>query len=403
MNILHFFTKRESLPLATLLTLMFTIIMDVMGVGMVLPLLPSLVVSTNSPFHGEHSLLLYGVILSLWSCGCFFGSPFLGTFSDKVGRKKILTISLTGNTLVYAITALAIFQKWFWLFMIMRFCSGFFSGSFEIAQAAVADKSSKEEKARNMSLIIFAFAIGSIFGPLLSTITLSLGLIIPFFIASILSCINVFFLIIFFHETHVRKEHHHNWLTLLTSFTFVFRDSRVRNLGIVFLLFQFAWGFYFQEIPLIMQQIYHFVPVQISKFFMLIGVGFAIVPLCLQKFMSRYFSLPKIAFLGLILSALCISFAIILQAFVEVQWVVVLGFAIFESLAFGSLLALLSNQVSNEEQGKIMGCSGSLYAISFIVIGLSVGILSNVSVWLPLILSVIFFFTSGLTLRFMSK
>ncbi|MBF8263624.1 MAG: hypothetical protein HW387_1289 [Parachlamydiales bacterium] len=133
--------KMNVLPYSTLTTLMFTIIMDVMGVGLVLPLLPNLVVSSTSPFYnGIDSLFSYGLVLAVWSLGGFFGSPFLGSFSDKIGRKKILIISLSCNALIYAFTAFAVLQKWFLLFILMRFSSGFFSGSFEIAQAAVADK-----------------------------------------------------------------------------------------------------------------------------------------------------------------------------------------------------------------------------------------------------------------------
>jgi len=383
---------------------MLTIIMDVMGLSLVLPLLPNLIVSSTSPFyHGAYSFFIYGIILAVWSLGGLFGSPFLGSFSDKIGRKKILIISLSSNAIIYALTAMTVWKTWFLFFILMRFSSGFFSGSFEIAQAAVADKSSKEDKAKNMSYMILAFALGSIVGPFLSSVSVSFGIIVPFLLASALSCLNVILLFYFFHETHVRKEHRIALLPLLSSFTFFFRDLRIRNLGIVFLLFQFAWGFYFQSISLVLQEVYHFIPKQISSFFIVLGIGFALVPLFLQKLMMRYCSLQKIVFLGVLVSGISIGLSFFLQIFVEIQLLIVFIFAVFESLAFSSLLAMLSNKVNSEEQGKMMGGCGVMYALSFIFIGLSVGALSNVSVWLPVFISVIFFFLSGIILRLVEE
>ncbi|MBF8262629.1 MAG: hypothetical protein HW387_294 [Parachlamydiales bacterium] len=388
------------LPYSTLITLMFTIIMDVMGVGLVLPLLPNLVVSSTSPFYnGINSLFSYGLVLAVWSLGGFFGSPFLGSFSDKIGRKKILIISLSCNALIYAFTAFAVLQKWFLLFILMRFGSGFFSGSFEIAQAAVADKSSKEEKAKNMSYMILAFALGSIVGPFLSGLTVSFGLIMPFLFTAALSCLNVFCLSVFFRETHERKAHKILWLSLLTSFTFLLRDDRTKKLGVVFLVFQFAFGFYFQSISLVLQEVYHLVPAQISSFFIVLGIGFALVPLFFQKFMMRFFSLKTICFIGFIVSGTFIVFSFLMRSLEEMQWIAVFVFSVFEALAFSSLLAMLSNKVTSEEQGKMMGGCGSLYAISFIVIGLSVGVFSNLSIWFSVLLSAAFFFLSGILIQ----
>lgn len=391
------------LPHSTLIILMFTIIMDVMGVGLVLPLLPNLIISVNSPFHLNDSLLYYGIILALWSLGGFFGSPFLGSFSDKIGRKKILILALFCNALIYTLSALSIVLKWIGLFMIMRFCSGFFSGSFELAQASVADKSSQEEKAKNMSYMILAFALGSIVGPFLSSMTINLGLIMPFILAAILSFLNSICLFIFFRETHERKEIKINWISLLVSFTFMFKDIRIKKIAMIFFIFQFAWGYYFQSISLVLQEVYHFVAKDISIFFIVLGVGFAIVPLFLQKLMMRFFLIEKIAVIGLTISGISIGLGILFNRFVEIQWLVVLLFAIFESLAFSSLLSILSNKVSKEEQGKLMGGCGALFAISFILIGFSLGYLSAMSIWIGMILSSFFFFLSAALLAWQKK
>jgi MFS family permease len=395
--------NEKAIPASVLFTLMITIIIDVMGLGLIFPILPNLMVAPDSPFYGKHAIFFYGLVLSVWSLGGFFGSPFLGSFSDKAGRKKILIASLSGNVFVYAFTAISIFQKWFWLFIFMRFCSGFFSGSFEIAQAAVADKSSKQEKARNLSFMVLAFASGSILGPLLSGLTISFGLISPFLFATGLSCLNVIFLSNFFKETHETKEHTISWRSLFTSFTFLFRDPRVKSLGLVFLVFQFAWGFYFQSIALVLQQVYRFSPREISVFFIVMGAGFAAVPLFIQKFSMRFFSLKKISFLSLITSGIFVILSFFLQFSLSMAWIAGIGFSIFEGLAFSCLVAMLSNKVDREEQGKVMGGCGALYALSFVFIGLSIGIFSELSIWFPIIISSLFFFSSGILLQVIEK
>jgi hypothetical protein len=130
-----------------------------------------------------------------------------------------------------------------------------------------------------------------------------------------------------------------------------------------------------------------------------VGLGFTLVPLFIQRLMMRYFSLKNISLLGFIVSAVFIWLSFLLNNFIEVQWVVVFVFAIFESLAFSSLLAMLSNKVNSEEQGKMMGGCGSLYAISFICIGLSIGFFSAISVWFSTIISAVFFFLCAILLQ----
>lgn len=167
--------RRKKSPLMVIFT---TVFMDLVGFGMIIPLLP---------IFGEKlgaSGWTLGALGASYSIAQFFMSPVWGQVSDRFGRRPILLMSLTGSTLAYLGFAYATgAHSLIWLF-ITRFFAGFFAANISTAQAYIADVTPPEKRAAGMGLIGAAFGIGFILGPVLGGVSLKyLGELAPGLIA----------------------------------------------------------------------------------------------------------------------------------------------------------------------------------------------------------------------------
>ncbi len=393
---------------------MGVIVVDVMGFGLVLPLLPNIFIGGSyTLLPGSYTPLLkdiiYALAFTIYPLGCFFGSPILGKLSDRYGRKSILITCLILNGISYIICGLAIFWHSAAIFIFGRLISGFFSGSYDIAQAATVDISTHENKVRNMSWISFAVAIGIIIGPILATVTSNQKLIsgasviTPFWIAGGLSILNALFIIISFHETNKMKDKVKiNLLKLFSSFTFIFKDRRVILFGAITFLYSFSWGLYIVSMPLILKNYFGYGITASGILFSLMGVGVAFSILFIQKILLKKFTLKRLygyATIGMCITALFSGIIPIIT--IEL----IGGFFIgtFHILAYASLLGMCSNSVSGKEQGLIMGGLASVGNLAFLVSGTLLPLLVSVNIFLPLIMVGIVFLSGSILMLAKAK
>ena len=166
-----------------------TMLLDVLGFGLVIPIMPKLVAALS---HGGVSAGArdYGWLLSLFGLMQFFFSPILGTLSDRFGRRPILLLSLLFSGLDYIILAVA--PSLIWLY-IGRILSGITSASFTTASAYIADVSPPEKRSQNFGLIGAAFGIGFILGPAMGGLLGGWGARVPFWAAAGLSFANLLY------------------------------------------------------------------------------------------------------------------------------------------------------------------------------------------------------------------
>jgi len=386
--------------------LMLTIMIDVMGFGLIFPLMPTLFLSTHGLIAGGISTFgrywYYAIAVATWPLGNFFGTAYLGELSDKYGRRKILIGCLAMVAASYLIAAVSIPMHSLWLFMFSRLLAGFFGGSYDIAQAAIVDISPPDLKARNMSMITFAAAIGIILGPLISSFTGSSQMIswfsitTPFWIAGILSLINMLWILLVFVETfQPNLEKHISWARVFTACKFIFVDKRVSKLGLVFFFFILGWGFYVQQIPLVLDKVFHFDAHLIGLFFFVLGIGFALSMIFVQPKLLKLYSMQTIYKLGVLAVAIILLLASVILT-VKLEWISVFLVGVFFIIAYGCILALISGAVTANEQGQAMGGLGAVGAIGFLVTGISLAVLTKISVNLPIYCAVGVYFISGI-------
>jgi DHA1 family tetracycline resistance protein-like MFS transporter len=163
-----------------------TIFIDMLGLGIVFPILPQLIASF---LNGDVSAAAqyYGYFIALFAAMQFLFAPVLGALSDQVGRRPILLLSLLGAALDYALLAFA--PTLAWLF-VGRMIAGITAASFTVANAYIADVSPPEKRAQNFGVIGAAFGLGFIVGPLIGGILGVLGPRVPFIAAGVLTLVN---------------------------------------------------------------------------------------------------------------------------------------------------------------------------------------------------------------------
>lgn len=163
-----------------------TLFLDVMGWGLIIPVLPTLVSSLKGVPINEASS--YGAILLFgYAFSQFFFAPVLGNLSDQFGRRPILLLSLFGFSINYLLLAWA--PSFLWL-IFGRIVAGVAGSSVSTAGAYIADVSTESTRAKNYGMVGAAFGLGFIIGPAVGGLVASLGVRAPFYAAAVLCLLN---------------------------------------------------------------------------------------------------------------------------------------------------------------------------------------------------------------------
>src|ERR1044072_4024382 len=160
-----------------LLVIFITVFIDLVGFGIVIPVLPFYAEGTR--FGATPSEV--GLLFASYSVMQLFFAPVLGRLSDKYGRRPVLLFSLLGTCLGFLILG---FATTLWMLFVGRILDGITGGNISTAQAYIADVTTKENRAKGMGLIGAAFGLGFVFGPAIGGILSRWGVAVPFLFAA---------------------------------------------------------------------------------------------------------------------------------------------------------------------------------------------------------------------------
>ncbi|HEY1090395.1 MAG TPA: MFS transporter [Burkholderiaceae bacterium] len=186
-------------PQWVLLAVCALALMSTVGVSMPYPILAPIFVGGPvddfTHFAGLDPRLLMGVALATNPAGILLGSIFIGPLSDRYGRRAVLSLTLIATLLGYLLTAYALAQRDYLLFVAARFVTGLTEGNTAVAQALLADMHEQIDRTRAFAWLNACFYVGWLLGPLVGGLTLPLGDAVPFVLASlaILPCLLVLY------------------------------------------------------------------------------------------------------------------------------------------------------------------------------------------------------------------
>src|SRR3954464_11482282 len=184
-------------PRSPLFVLFFTVFIDLIGFGIVIPILP---------LYAEHfhaSPVTIGWLTGIYSGMQIIFTPILGKLSDRFGRRPVLFISIVGTAFGFALMGLAHSLT---LLFVARILAGITGGNIAIPQAYIADVTAPEQRSRAMGLIGAAFGLGFTFGPLIGGIMSRISYSAPFYFAAGLAVANAFLVYLVLPES-LSREH----------------------------------------------------------------------------------------------------------------------------------------------------------------------------------------------------
>ncbi|MCK0167824.1 TCR/Tet family MFS transporter [Jannaschia sp. S6380] len=190
------------MPRLPVLFILATVVIESMGIGLILPVMPSLLREVQGVGLSE-AAVWGGVLSSSYALMQFLFSPAIGNLSDRFGRRPVLLLSMAVIFLDYILMALA---HTIWLLLIGRIIAGIAAATMSTAMAFMADISKPEEKAANFGLISAGFGLGFVLGPAMGGLLAELGPRAPFWAAAMLSGANLLFGLAVLPETLRRQR-----------------------------------------------------------------------------------------------------------------------------------------------------------------------------------------------------
>lgn len=183
-----------------LIIICVTIALDAIGLGLIFPILPQLIGDVT---HAGNVAPYVGILIAIYAFMQFVFSPILGVLSDRLGRRRVLLISLAGAAINYGLMASA---SSLWLLIIGRAIGGITGANISIAMAYITDISSAAKRAQRFGLLNAMFGIGFIVGPILGGLLGCFSLRLPFMVAAILNAGNFLFALFILPESHKVKR-----------------------------------------------------------------------------------------------------------------------------------------------------------------------------------------------------
>ncbi|MFZ1519813.1 MAG: MFS transporter [Ignavibacteriaceae bacterium] len=344
---------------SSLVLIFLTVFIDLLGFGILIPILPSFSVKE---LHVDEAAI--GIAIAIYSFVQFLFNPVLGKLSDKYGRKPVIVVCLFLNAIGYIVFA---FTHSYLMLLASRVIAGIGGSSIGVAQAYIADVTTRENRSKGMGLIGAAFGLGFVFGPLIGGLLSSYGYAVTGYVAAGFSLM-AFLLTIFYLPESLKQKDESEDLSAnpqrrkLFDFAAMKKILQKPDLAVLILLFfilTFSFANIYGTFALLGLKVYGFTDMQNGYMYGIVGLSSAIIQGGLIGRINKLMSKKMILTIGSILMMLSLAMIPYAGTF--------LGLAIVSIvLSYGTgtfqptVLSLISEVTSETEQGITLGINQSL-------------------------------------------
>ncbi len=349
----------------TMMVVILTVMIDSMGIGIVIPVTPALLMDVLPGATLAEAAIWGGILTSLFSVMQFMFGPFLGTLSDQFGRKPVLMVSLFVMVGYYAVM---VFAHTVWLLLLGRLIGGITAATHATATALVADVSAPKDKAARFGLLGAGFGMGFVLGPVLGGMLGEWGPRAPFVAAAFLSALNFLMAWLILPETvtdRIRRRFEWRRANPLGAIRAISQFLGLGPMLVVYLIYAIATAVYAAVWPFFTAERFGWSPAMIGVSLTIYGVCFAIVQGALVKPAIKRFGEYRTVVIGFGFE----MFGLLLMS-VMTNGTILLGFIPIAALGVigqPALQAILSVGTSDDSQGILQGVVASLSAISMII------------------------------------
>jgi DHA1 family tetracycline resistance protein-like MFS transporter len=370
--------KIKKLNISPKIIILFTVFLDVLGLGLIIPILPFYIESFNVPD------IVVTMLFATFAICSFFSAPILGAISDRKGRRPVLLVSLASSAIGWIIFAFS--NTIFGLFL-GRIIDGSAAGNISTAQNYLIDISKDaKERTKNLGLIGAVFGISFIIGPLVGGVLSSISMKLPFIVVGIMAVINTILAYFFLPETHHEKSTKKLSLNPFSPIIKALKNKNILPLYLAWLFFGVAISLNNAIFALYIGKIFSWTVVASGLLMTMIGViisinqAFAIRKIWLKYFKESFLMVwTFVPFaMGYIVMAMPFRFAFLFGLVVT---------------AFGQSLmrVIMTSQIigfsNKSEQGENMGILASIMSLSMILGPLFGGLVYYLHPSLPFILA----------------
>ena len=336
-----------------------TVTLDVMGIGLLLPVLP-LLIGEFTPDRDAQALW-YGALIMSFGAAQFLCAPLLGALSDRYGRRPVLLLAIAGLGGMFLASA---FVTSLVALLLTRIAGGALAANFSVANAYAADTSRPEDRARSFGVIGAAFGLGFIIGPALGGLLGGIDLRLPFYVAGALSALNFAYGLLVLPESLPPDRRAPLHWRRLNPFSALVGLARLRAVGalvavvalanlaqivlhsvwVLYTTFRFGWG-----------------PRESGMSLFVVGVAAALVQGALLGRLIAHVGERRLAVLGLASATLAYA----AYGLATAGWVmyVIIGANLLSFALMPALQSLVSRASDPREQGLTMGAMSAIVSL----------------------------------------
>lgn len=393
-----------------LVALFLTIFIDLLGVGILIPVFPLLILPQSpdsilpTGWTIQQGFILLGWLSATYPLAQFFAAPILGQLADRYGRKKVLAISIAGTMVGYILFAIGIALHNIPLLFASRLLDGLTGGNISVAQASIADISTAKNRARNFGLIGMAFGLGFILGPYVGgkladpSVVSWFNAQTPFYFTALLSFLNVLLILFLLPETlKLHKKARIDVTKPFHNIAAAFSRPGIRSVMPTSFLFTAGFTFFTTFFAVVLAQKFGFTPSNTGDYFAYVGLWIAIVQGGLTGFLAKKFKDYQVIRISVFVSALSLLGYFLIPAG-EYKWLFLVPpfLAIGNGLTMAFNNSLISRISPKELQGESLGINSSVMALAQAIPAVVAGYVATVNDNLPVMVGSVLIAFAGI-------